>query len=116
MDEVRLLRESRGWSQVELAARAGVSNKTVSDAESERGSLNVRSLKKIAQALGVGLSELFPVEYGSWSLGALTDRARRLRDEHKAAFDAGDLERAARIYQRRVMVANKITNLTRPHA
>jgi transcriptional regulator with XRE-family HTH domain len=53
------LREARGWSQVELAARAKVTQATISRLENGRPkSLDVGVLEKLALALGVNAAVL----------------------------------------------------------
>lgn len=51
---VRELREARGWSQGELAERAGVRRATVSDIELEKTTgVDFDVLERLASALGV---------------------------------------------------------------
>lgn len=56
---LRRLREQRGFSQRELARRAGVTNATVSQIEQDRVSPSVASLHKIVGALGLSLAAFF---------------------------------------------------------
>ncbi len=53
MAEVRALREARGWSQSELARRAGLHSTTVSLIESGRQKPYAVQVEKLAAALGV---------------------------------------------------------------
>lgn len=57
-DRIKLLRESKGWLQRELAKAAGLPLRTVG--RIERGDVDVRlsTLAKIAHALGVTLTDL----------------------------------------------------------
>jgi len=57
-DKVRGLRKGRGWSQQELADRAGISMQTVSNLETGRHVPGMATLSKIAGALGVSLPDL----------------------------------------------------------
>jgi transcriptional regulator with XRE-family HTH domain len=57
VDKLRVLRIDHGFSQRELAARAGVSNNSVSKLEAG-GNVRPATLKKIADTLGVRPSEL----------------------------------------------------------
>jgi transcriptional regulator with XRE-family HTH domain len=57
-DKVRDLRKERGWSQQELADRAGISMQTVSNLETGRHVPEIATLSKIAGALGVPLPDL----------------------------------------------------------
>jgi transcriptional regulator with XRE-family HTH domain len=57
-DKVRDLRKERGWSQQELAGRAGISMQTVSNLETGRHVPGIATLSKIAGALGVPLPAL----------------------------------------------------------
>jgi len=52
------LRQERGWTQAELAEKLGVSVKAVTYYEREVSSPNMRTLERVAQALGVDPSEL----------------------------------------------------------
>ena len=74
----------RGWSQVELAERAGVTQSTVS--QLENGSLNatVEVLNKIANALDVEVSDLFEREGDSAVIGEIIERVNRLSDHHRS--------------------------------
>ena len=57
-DRIRLLRESKGWLQRELAQAARLPLRTIG--RIERGEVDVRlsTLAKIARALGVALTDL----------------------------------------------------------
>lgn len=57
---LRLRRASRGWSQRELARRAGVSVETIARAEAGRSRPRPVTAFRIASALGVPMDELFP--------------------------------------------------------
>jgi transcriptional regulator with XRE-family HTH domain len=57
-NKVRDLRKGRGWSQQELADRAGISMQTVSNLETGRHVPGMATLSKIAGALGVSLPDL----------------------------------------------------------
>ena len=56
---LRAVREARGLSQRELAARAGITNGTVSLIEQNKSSPSVASLKSLLDALPISLSEFF---------------------------------------------------------
>ena len=55
---IRLLRESRGMTQAELAEKIGVGNKAVSKWETGKGLPDISLLQPLAAALGVSLIEL----------------------------------------------------------
>lgn len=57
--KLRRFREARGLSQRELARRAGISNATVSQIESNTISPSVGALKRILDALPVPMSDFF---------------------------------------------------------
>lgn len=60
-EKIRQLREALGWSQIELAKRAKLSNSTIiSDIESgeRRQNITIETLDKIAGALGVTAKDL----------------------------------------------------------
>lgn len=56
---LRALRLRAGFSQRQLATRAGVSNATVSMIEADKVSPSVSALRQILAVLGVGLGEFF---------------------------------------------------------
>lgn len=58
--EVKRLREKRGWSRTKLAAAADMSASGVSMIESGQRNLTTTTLAKLAEALDVGVAELFP--------------------------------------------------------
>jgi transcriptional regulator with XRE-family HTH domain len=53
---VRILREERGWSQSDLAAKAGLN--TVSGIELGEADLEFDALMKLAKAFGMSVGEL----------------------------------------------------------
>jgi transcriptional regulator with XRE-family HTH domain len=59
---VRRLRERAGWSQVDLARRAGVSQKTISNIENEGGvgrtTVRLESLEQVAHAFRLEVWQL----------------------------------------------------------
>jgi transcriptional regulator with XRE-family HTH domain len=64
--KIRQLRKERGWSQAELARRAGISQPTIASIEcgTQR---TARNIQNVAKALGVSVSELAP-EFESFDL------------------------------------------------
>jgi transcriptional regulator with XRE-family HTH domain len=66
--EIRRLREAKGWGQPKLAVEAGVAVSGVSQIENGRRNPNSSTLVKLAGALGVGVADLFPkAEAPLWS-------------------------------------------------
>src|SRR5215217_9505110 len=59
--EVKRLREAKGWSQTRLAAEAGMSVSGISMIENSHRNLSTTTLAKLAEALGVGVRDLFPL-------------------------------------------------------
>lgn len=59
-DRLRQLRKERGLSQKELARRAQIANTTLCDIEAGRMEPSVRTLIRLARALGVDLNSLLP--------------------------------------------------------
>lgn len=59
-ERILAARETKGWSQRDLASKAGVSQKTISNLESptEGGSYTLPKLEAVARALGMGVWEL----------------------------------------------------------
>lgn len=63
---VRQLREGRGWTQTQLAERAGLSVRFLARVEGSNGNISVLRLQDLAHALGVEASELLhPVAHRS---------------------------------------------------
>ena len=59
---VRMWRERRGLSLRELGEKAGVSYVTIQRIEAGKTSPTVALLEKVAEALGVNVRDLFPLE------------------------------------------------------
>jgi Zn-dependent peptidase ImmA (M78 family)/transcriptional regulator with XRE-family HTH domain len=68
---IRAIREDRGWSQVELAARLGRTQTAISYWEAGRRALGIDDLVDLAQTLGVPTSELLPDSPGRRPMPAL---------------------------------------------
>ena len=58
--EVRRLREERGWSQNQLSVYADLSQPTVNQIETGKRNPSTATVVKLANALGVEVSDLFP--------------------------------------------------------
>jgi|SRR5829696_2741190 transcriptional regulator with XRE-family HTH domain len=58
--EIRRLREAKGWGQAKLAVEAGVAVSGVSQIENGRRNPNSSTLVKLAGALGVEVADFFP--------------------------------------------------------
>ena len=58
--ELRAIRVERGWRVEELAAISGCASSTIKKAEHEPTSMSLRTLVKLAYALGVAPLELLP--------------------------------------------------------
>lgn len=59
--EVKRLREAKGWSQTRLATEASMSVSGVSMIENGHRNLSTTTLAKLAEALEVGVRDLFPL-------------------------------------------------------
>lgn len=57
-ESVRTRRTENGWSQLELASRAGLDRKTVNRIENGRFSPSVETLLAVSTALGVSVNNL----------------------------------------------------------
>jgi transcriptional regulator with XRE-family HTH domain len=58
---LRQLRQQRGWTQEELAARADVGYRYISDIERGVRNPTMVGIARIAEALGCDPGELFPI-------------------------------------------------------
>lgn len=59
MNNVASIRKAKGFSQAELADLAGVEQPTISKLERGNQSVTLRTIKAVADALGVPVSDLF---------------------------------------------------------
>ncbi|MEK6590958.1 MAG: helix-turn-helix transcriptional regulator [Nitrospinota bacterium] len=59
---IRLLRESKGFTQEELGEKAGLSYKFVGEVERGEVNISLDSLIGIADALNVKINDIFPSE------------------------------------------------------
>ncbi|HKK30613.1 MAG TPA: helix-turn-helix transcriptional regulator [Alphaproteobacteria bacterium] len=55
---IQNLRQSRGWTQEQLADEAGIDRSYISEIELGRSSATAKKLEQIARAFGVDISEL----------------------------------------------------------
>ena len=60
--QVKRLREAKGWSQTRLAVEADMSVSGISMIENGHRNLSTATLAKLAEALGVEVRDLFPLE------------------------------------------------------
>lgn len=60
---LKVVRKMHGWSQRELAKRAGVTNATISLIEQGRVSPSVGSLKKVLDGIPMSLAEFFTLQF-----------------------------------------------------
>jgi transcriptional regulator with XRE-family HTH domain len=59
-EEVKRLRQAKGWTQEQLAVYAGSSQPTVNLLEAGKRNPSATTLEKLAQALGVEVADFFP--------------------------------------------------------
>ena len=62
MERLRYIREQAGYSQQDLANESGVSQHTISEIELGRRKPQGRTLRKLADSLGVEVADFFPLE------------------------------------------------------
>src|SRR4051812_4074679 len=79
-EQIRRLREEKGWSQAQLAVYAGMAPGGVNQIENGKRNANSVSLMKIAGALGVEMGDLFPKAEAPTSPPPAEDEERRERD------------------------------------
>jgi transcriptional regulator with XRE-family HTH domain len=102
MNRIRHLRTKRGWSQSELADRAGLrGGASISDLETGKGNPTLASLQAVAAALDVGLIDLLSPENTHEQVDVLTAifnelppefQERLLEDARILRLAAGALE------------------------
>jgi transcriptional regulator with XRE-family HTH domain len=80
-------REARGWSEYELAERAGLPQSTISSWYRKAMTPSIPSLEKICAAFGITLSQLFAEDNAQVSLTEpqrkLLERWSRLNEEQQ---------------------------------
>ncbi len=81
MEELRRIREEKGWSQARLARESGVNRATINTAEQGKRSPGIGTLERLADALGVGVADFFPKAQASlWP-----ERSERREDVYEYA-------------------------------
>lgn len=73
LNSLRLARELRGWSQRELADRAGLKQAQISRLESGKREPRLSTVRALADALGVDSDRIFPKDHGADLRRALTE-------------------------------------------
>ena len=71
-ERLKSIRELFGWSQRELAKRAGVPNSAISVIEHDNVSPSVASLEKVLLAFPISLSDFFSIRLDGSSLPAIS--------------------------------------------
>jgi transcriptional regulator with XRE-family HTH domain len=84
--EIRRLREEKGWTQAKLAVDAGIGVAAVSLIETGKRNPSATTLAKIAEALGVGVADLFPL--GQAPLFREPPEHELPSEEQRAAWEA----------------------------
>src|SRR5687767_5732368 len=84
-EELKRLRQAKGWTQEQLAVYAGSSQPTVNLVEAGKRNPSAATLEKLARALEVEVVDLFPKASASSqpSLNGLLEEERRRADREK---------------------------------
>jgi transcriptional regulator with XRE-family HTH domain len=77
--QIRRLREEKGWTQAELAVYAGMGGSGLSHIETGRRNPSAATLQKIAEALDVGVGDLYPKGQEPLPSPAVTEMEATLR-------------------------------------
>ena len=83
--EVKRIREGKGWIQAKLAVEAGMAPSAVNQIENGKRAPSARSLDKLATALGVEVADLFPKALAPLPL---EDTGRRGATEEGGSYTA----------------------------
>jgi len=94
---IKLLRRSKGLSQIELAGKIGVSFQQIQKYEKGSTRISVARLQEIAHAIGVNITIFF--EQGGSAL-KVTDKGREYRSEGDLAYVFPPLEPEERVLLR----------------
>src|SRR5215211_8490735 len=68
LEELKRLREEKGWSQTKLAQESGVDRATINQVEGGRRSPTISTLELLATALGAEVADFFPKAQASLPL------------------------------------------------
>jgi transcriptional regulator with XRE-family HTH domain len=86
---VQVFRESRGWSQEQLAEAAGVSRQTISSVERGVRLPDVGTLQAIAGALDVQSQLLLEPSRGAVEVERIRDKLRSFTPDERSRFFRG---------------------------
>lgn len=84
--KIRELRKSRGWTQEQLAEKAGVSRSYLTEIETGAKTVNVRRLDAIAEALGVETVALIDIDASDVEVQELIANFKSLGANDRARF------------------------------
>src|SRR3569833_2131411 len=116
---IRRYREARGWSQKELSEKTGLSQSAISKFETDELTPAMDTIQKIADVLGVGLSDLITLEASSeletTVLIDLTKIFIELKEYHPALEHIAELEKRGDLleHQKREVIISKAESLMR---
>jgi transcriptional regulator with XRE-family HTH domain len=85
-ERLTLLRTLNGWSQRELARRAGVTNSAISQIEQGRNSPSVSSLKKVLDSVPITLADFFSMDLAAGDNAFYT--ASQMPSQNSGSFTA----------------------------
>jgi transcriptional regulator with XRE-family HTH domain len=85
VQEVRRLRQERGWNQTELAFRSRLAPSVISQIENGKRNPSAGTLKKLAKALEVEVADLFPKAQSPLPLEQSASPGRSLKKIHTEA-------------------------------
>jgi transcriptional regulator with XRE-family HTH domain len=97
--EIRRLREEKGWSQAKLGVVSGTGPSGISQIETGRRNPSAATLQRIAEALGVEVRDLFPLAQAPLEPpfnDVLAEEERRFAEQVREWRQAADEEAAAR--------------------
>ncbi len=83
MDRIRELRNLKGVSQARLAVTAGMDPATLNRIEQGKGNPNLRTLEKLADALGVGVVDLLEPEAGKADAPPSSPEPEKVSEEER---------------------------------
>lgn len=99
--EIRRLREQRGWSQAKLAVAAEMAVSGVSQIENGKRNLSTATLVKLARALDVEVADFFPKAEAPLSFEDLVDEEDR-QEEAERERQAGKFKASFSLVEDRI--------------